>query len=217
MTPLRIFIGADERQPLAYNVCRHSIETRASRPVSVIPLRWEWMPVKRAGLTQFSFSRYLVPYLCDYKGAAIFLDSDMLCLSDIWELEEICRPQLASVCVVKNPLRFEWTSLMYFNNAHCSELSLTEVETGSPQSLKWASHVGDIPPEWNHLVGYDNPQAAKIVHFTQGIPCWPETKDCEYAKQWKDDFDNMRGTVSWQALMGNSVHAAPVMERLKAA
>ena len=215
---LRVFIGYDPRQPVAANVLSHSIQSRASKPVQIIRLQLNQMPIKRVGLTEFTYSRYTVPYLCNYFGKAIFMDADMLCLDDIYKLDELCSPKVASVCVVKHAMRFEWPSLMYFNNAHCKNLTLKEIEEGAPQKLEWATSIGEIPGEWNHLVGYDEPRTdAKIVHFTQGIPCHPETKDSEYAKEWMAELKMANGSVSWRELMGGSVHAKPVMDRLSRA
>jgi len=213
---MRVFIGFDPRQPVAVQVLAHSIWQRASKPVSITRLELRHMPAKRKGLTEFSFSRYCVPSLCGYEGDALFMDADMLCLGDVHELSAICRPQNVSVCVVKNPrLRFEWPSLMYFNNALCKRLTPELVDNGQPQGLQWADSVGEIPPEWNHLVGYDEPRAdAKVVHFTQGIPCFKETEGCEYEAEWQAEARLCMGTVSWSSIMGNSVHAKPVMERV---
>jgi hypothetical protein len=215
---MRVFIGHDKRQPVAVQVLMHSIYARASGPVSITPLVLPQLPVKRTGLTEFTFSRYVVPHLCNYAGDAVFMDADMLCLGDIYELREICRPQQASVCVSKNKLRFEWPSLMYFKNENCMALTLDLVEKGAPQALEWATAgVGDLPPEWNHLVGYDTPRTdAKVVHFTQGIPCFKETSGSEYEKEWQQELAICNGTVSWTDIMGGSVHAKPVIERLAA-
>lgn len=214
--PLRVFIGYDPRQPIAFQVLAHSIWSRASLPVSITRLQLDQLPIKRVGLTEFTFSRYLVPYLCGYEGEAVFMDADMLCLTDIADLYWMCHNRLDSVSVVKNPkLRFEWPSLMFFNNAHCKALTTDVIENGQPQTLTWATSVGEIPSEWNHLIGYDEPRAdAKIVHFTQGIPCFEETAGSEYEKQWVDTLESCNGTVTWKDIMGKSVHAKPVLERL---
>lgn len=214
MNILRVFIGSDPRQPLAAEVLAHSIWERASRPVSITRLKLNQLPIKRRGLTEFTFSRYLVPYMCDYMGYALFIDADMLCLDDICKLDEICQPQLASVCVVPHKMEFERPSLMYFNNAHCKNLTPKFIEEGNPQLLKWASSVGSIPAEWNHLVGYDRPRKdAKIVHFTQGIPFFKEVEDCEYADEWRAESAKSVGSVTWDDLMGGSVHAQAVLAR----
>jgi hypothetical protein len=211
-----VFIGYDPRQPIAFQVLAHSIWSRASLPVSITRLQLNQLPIQRKGLTEFTFSRYLVPYLCGYEGEAVFMDSDMLCLADIADLYWMCHNRLDAVSVVKNPkLKFEWPSLMFFNNAHCKSLTIDVIENGQPQALTWATSVGEIPSEWNHLVGYDAPRTdAKIVHFTQGLPCFEEMVGTEYEKEWVDTLESCNSTVKWADIMGNSVHAKPVLERL---
>jgi hypothetical protein len=77
--------------------------------------------------------------------------------------------------------------------------------------------VGGLPKEWNHLVGYDPPNKdAKLIHFTQGIPIFPETKDSEFATEWLAEYESMKGTVSWEEIMGRSVHKESVLKRLAA-
>lgn len=215
--PLRVFIGFDPRQPVAYQVLSHSILIRSSVPVSITPLVLSTLPIKRRGLTEFTYSRYMVPWLCDYEGSALFLDADMLCLWDVADLfsmnDEFKTTDSSSVMVVKNKIRFEWPSLMLFNNSKCKKLTPEYIDdvSSKPQSFDWADKVGDIPPEWNHLVGYDVAnQNAKIVHFTAGIPCFPETKDCEFSAEWNKEAYVSVSTVTWQELLGNSVHVEKV-------
>jgi hypothetical protein len=203
---MKIFIGIDKRQPVAYNVLRFSIERRAKKPVTIQPLIYEWMPVQRKGLTEFTYTRYLVPYLCNYEGEALFIDADMLVLDDIHNLEKLV-DKTKAVSVVKNPIRFEWPSLMYFNNELCKDLTPELVATGKPMTFEWAKEVGELPTEWNHLVGYDQPnEQAKLVHFTRGIPCFPETIGCEYSDAWNTEAQIAMATVPWQEIMGGSVH-----------
>lgn len=137
----------------------------------------------------------------------------MLCLADVYELIDLADP-LATVSVVKNKLRFEWPSLMVFNNAMCTRLQPAWIddESTAPQSLSWAKTVGELPSAFNHIVGWDEPRSdAKIVHFSQGIPCWRETQDCEYAAQWHAERKMANSTVSWEELMGRSVHREKVL------
>jgi hypothetical protein len=212
-----VFLGVDPRQPVAVQVLAHSIYRRASKPVSITPLVLSQLPIKRVGLTEFTFTRYLPPYLCHYEGHSIFMDADMLCLGDVHELVELADDRACAVSVVKNKLRFEWPSLMVFNNARCTDLTPQYIETAEPQTLKWADEIGSLPSEWNILVGYDEPIAnPKLVHFTQGIPCFNETKDCPYSAEWVAEARASMSTVTWPEIMGNSVHAQPVLARLKA-
>ena len=201
---LKVFIGYDERQPIAFQVCAHSVWERASKPVEVIRLELSKLPIRRHGLTSFTYSRFLVPYLSGYTGTSLFLDSDILVRCDVTALE----PQ-ASVHIVKGERKFEWASVMLFDNEKFKHLTPAFIE--NPANVlydwKWATDIGELPKEYNHLVGYDaeNPDA-KIVHFTQGIPVWFETVGCEFAEEWKDTLKRSMSTVSFAELMGRSVH-----------
>src|SRR5678815_3365399 len=93
MNPFRIFIGMDSREPTSYHVLAHSIIRRATRPVSITPIALNqlapWLYRRQRTpkeSTEFSFSRFLTPYLSGYQGTSLFLDSDMLALVDIWEI-----------------------------------------------------------------------------------------------------------------------------------
>ena len=164
--------------------------------------------MKRRGLTEFTYSRFLVPYLCGYEGTALFLDADMLVLGDIGELFDLFDDQYA-VQVVKNKRHFEWPSMMLFNNARCKNLTPEFVET-SPDlfRMEWGE-VGALPQKWNFCVGYDEKIPwASLVHFTKGIPVWDETAGCEYSEHWHKERRIMMSTCSFQELMGKSVHVA---------
>lgn len=217
---MKVFIGYDSRQPVAAQVLAHSIWKRAHKPVDIVRLDIRQLPIQRKGLTEFTYSRYLVPYMCGYQGEALFLDADMLCLDDITllsadverDLDIFAPPGYSTarypVSVVKSGEQFEWPSLMYFNNAKCRELTPDFIETGSPQ--KWVfQNAGELPKDWNHVVPYDgtNPNA-RIVHFTQGIPCFSETKGAEYGEKWREEAREAMSTVTWEEIMGQSVHKA---------
>lgn len=207
---MRIFIGADTRQPVAFNVLAHSLYERASAPISITKLDIRQLPmVTRRGLTDFTYLRYLVPYLCNYEGVALFMDADMLCRCDIHELNFTPEQfQGAAAGVVNEIERFEWPSLMLFNNALCKKLTPEYINTGKPQTLEWADKLIALPKEYNHVVPYSgtNPDA-KIVHYTQGIPIHRETMDCEHGQEWRDTNLSMRDSCEWQELMGGSIHA----------
>lgn len=133
----------------------------------------------------------------------------MIARTDIYGILDNLDPE-AAVSVVKNPQRFEWCSLMVFNNALCKKLTPEFIEKDEPFALEWADKVGALSPEWNHLVGYDAPRPdAKIVHFTMGIPCFSEVADLEpqYVEEWNEEFKSMATTCSWTDIMGNSRHA----------
>jgi hypothetical protein len=220
MSTIRVFIGYDEREAAAFSVLSHSIHARASQPVTITPLmlsqlggiyRRERNPLQS---TDFSFSRFLAPYLCDYEGWAIFMDCDMLVRDDIARLWKL-RDDRYAVQVVKHvhvpkeetkflgavQTRYEkknWSSVMLFNCARCTALTPDFVNTASGLELhqfKWLAGdhlIGEIPGEWNHLVGYDAPKPhAKLVHYTIGGPYFSEYRRCEFADDWFADRDAM--------------------------
>lgn len=220
LTPIRVYIGYDPRQPVAFQVLAHSVWEHASAPVSITRLNLKTLPLTRRGLTEFTYSRFMVPWLSSYEGTSIFLDSDCLCRSDVAELlaYPMAYPETA-VFVSQNKLRFEWASVMVFNNAQCRILTPDYVQekTHPLFDFAWAPQVGALQPLWNHLVGYDDPNPdAKLVHYTQGIPCWAETKDCEHAQGWAQTAKRAISTVSFQELMGKSVHIAAMKKKVLA-
>ena len=83
---LHIFIGFDERQRVSFTTLAASIYELSSKPVAISPLIPRTLPITRRGLTPFTFSRFLVPWL-DFRKA-VFLDADMLLLTDINEVVE---------------------------------------------------------------------------------------------------------------------------------
>jgi len=208
---LHIFVGVDVRQPIAYTVLQSSIIARASQPVAITPLLIDQLPITRRGLTDFTYTRYLPPWLMGYKGTALFLDADMVVQGDISDLFALADTEYA-VQVVKSKDRFEWPSLMLFNCEKCTALTPEFIEQGNPQNLSWGA-VGELPKEWNHCVGYDEPNPdAQLIHYTMGIPAFPEVAHLEHTDTWRQELKAANSTVSWQELMGKSVHA----ERLNA-
>src|SRR5437867_2661468 len=126
---LEVYIGFDRRQPVAAQVLTYSIYLKASKPVSITPLVIEQLPMKRVGLTSFTYSRFLVPWICDYKpGYVIFLDSDILCLGDIYELVELAYQQAAPVSIIPHEKKFERPSVMVFNPSACRQLTPEYIE-----------------------------------------------------------------------------------------
>jgi hypothetical protein len=222
--PLRVFIGYDPREALAFSVLAHSINARASVPVSITPLwlsqlagvyRRERHPLQSS---DFSFSRFLTPHLCGFQGWALFMDCDMLMLDDIARLWQL-RDQRYAVQLVKHQhvpredrkflneaqTKYEkknWSSVMLFNNARCGALTPDYVNTASGLELhqfKWLADdtlIGEIPRRWNHLVGYDAPDASvSNVHFTLGGPYFNEFRDCEYADAWRAECKAMQAVA----------------------
>src|SRR4051794_6188768 len=105
---IRIFIGYDSRQKIALSVLAHSIWKRSSYPVSITPLNFRQLKSLHnrtwdvPEYSEFSYTRFLVPYLSRYEGFSLFMDCDMLNLRDISSLWNLADPRY-SVQVVKHP------------------------------------------------------------------------------------------------------------------
>ncbi len=209
---LRIFIGYDTNETIAYHVLANSIMRRSSVPVCITPLILSQLPMTRMRdekqSTDFAFSRFLVPWLCNYKGRALFMDCDMLCRSDLAELFEYGKD--CALSVVQHdyaPIeedkfldqsqslykRKNWSSVMLFNNDLCRALTPEYVNTASGLELhqfKWLedSEIGKLDIEWNYLVTeYPKNSEAKIVHFTRGTPCFRKYSRCDYSDEWYEE------------------------------
>jgi hypothetical protein len=140
----------------------------------------------------------------------------MLLNGDISELFGLDGGHAVSVVPFDDPLKFERPSVMLFNCDKCRFLTPDYIEDKSsiPMAFEWAESVGELPGEWNHLVGYSEPQNAKLIHFTQGVPGYKECRNCEYSDLWFHELDVVNYSVSWLEVMGQSVHARHVLEGL---
>lgn len=85
---IRVFIGSHKRFERCEPVIEYSIRKYASEPVDIKFLRPEYYGCEDSGCTGFSKMRWEIPRICNYKGHAIYLDVDMILLSDIKELWE---------------------------------------------------------------------------------------------------------------------------------
>jgi len=218
---IRIFIGYDENETVAYHVLAHSIMRNSSEPVEITPLikghfsNFYNRERSKIESTDFSFTRFLVPHLSGYEGWSLFTDCDMLVTADIAELWALRRDEYSLMCVKHDyePLddtkflgaiqtKYEkknWSSVMMFNNAKCAALTppVVESETGLfLHQFKWLSddsQIGALPSEWNYLVG--EPIAPvpkpKLIHYTLGGPYFDDYVDCEHAGLWRDEFQRM--------------------------
>ena len=211
---LQVFIGYDPEEAVAYHVLSHSILRRSSIPVSIAPLmqsQLRGLYTRRRGpteSTEFSLTRFLVPYLSGFDGWSLFMDCDMLCRADVAELAAyagksndkavlVCKhdyvPKTTSKFLGKVQTSYprkNWSSLMLFNNPRCRALTPQYVNAASGLELHrfaWTEDalIGELPKEWNWLVGEYEPRAdAKIVHYTLGGPYFDEYRSCDFADEW---------------------------------
>jgi hypothetical protein len=222
--PIKIFIGYDHRESIAWHTLTHSILRQSSVPVAIIPLALSSLsglmsrPRDPKQSNDFSFSRFLVPYLSGYQGFALFLDCDMMLRTDIAELFDVARqnPDKA-LHVVKHDYvpcnnikylgnvqhaypRKNWSSVVLWNCAHEANRVVTPefVNTSTGMALhrfSWLEDdlIGELDKRWNWLVGeYSSPpEDVKNVHWTIGGPYFNEYREVDFASEWCAEYERM--------------------------
>jgi len=214
---LDVYIGFDRQEIVAYHVLCQSILEKCSLPVRFTPINLTALKphfdreMLAQQSTEFSFSRFLTPWLSGYEGWSLFMDCDMLGRADFAELFALADDRYAvMVCqhdyVPRDEVKFlnhqqakyakkNWSSVMLMNNARCRALTPHFVQTASGLELhqfKWLtddSEIGSLPLEWNWLVGeYDFNPDAKVAHYTRGGPYFTGYEDCDYADEWREAY-----------------------------
>lgn len=215
---IRVFTGYDERESPGFHTFVSGLIRRASKPVAIHPLASMGLP---EGSNTFTLSRFLVPWLCGFKGHAIFLDgADMVILDDIAKLDDLFDPTYA-VQVVKHPdyepqslrkyigtdmeceqscySRKNWMSCVIFNCEHSAWFGMTPqaVAMKTPMQLLQLQdfldeEIGDLPPEWNVVIDEQQSDVqAKILHWSNGIPSFPHYRDASRSKTWFKEFEQV--------------------------
>lgn len=221
---IKVFIGFDPVESIAWHTMAHSIFTRSSRPVALVPVNLtnlkniytrERDPKQS---NEFSFIRFLVPYLSAYEGYAIFFDCDMMLRTDINEIfEEVTKDPGKALYVVKhdyepkNEIKFlnkvqykyprkNWSSVIVWDCSHPSNKSLTPSYVNSASGMElhrflWLKddEIGQLDVRWNWLVGeYENhPEDVKNVHWTLGGPYFKEYAEVDFASEWFAEKEQM--------------------------
>jgi lipopolysaccharide biosynthesis glycosyltransferase len=212
MKPIPVFVGYDPREAIAYHVCANSVIRNSSQPVAIVPVALnlfrDYSETHTDGSNHFIYTRFLVPYLCDFTGHAIFIDGDMIVRGDIAELWNM-RDASMDVQVVKHdyrtrmPVKYlgaknedyprkNWSSVILWNCNSFPNRRLTpdfvQHATGSElHRFSWLEdhRIGELPKEWNWLPDEYGPNAnAKLLHYTLGTPCFQEFADTPQGNEW---------------------------------
>lgn len=237
-----IFVGYDSREAVCSDVVAHSIRKRTKsetaihylkhrelrakglfvRPWSVDSTTGNWRDQidGKPFSTEFSHTRFLIPKLMNYRGWALFLDSDMVFLSDIKKLFELVDDKYA-VMVVKHQqhvakeytkmdgreqLRYHrknWSSFVLWNCAHPMNRQMTpEKISFSPgidlHSFSWLADgmIGELPFGYNYISGVspklppEKGNRPEVIHFTDGGPWFDECRNVPYAQLWMDEYED---------------------------
>ncbi len=240
---LNIFIGYDGREQVATEVAAHSIRRRTKSPINIHYLKHR--DLRQAGLfnrewliegdtgnykdlvdgknfsTEFSHTRFLVPALMKYKGWALFMDADMIVLSDIAKLFALCDDKYAIMCVKHNHRpseglkmdnqpqssydRKNWSSFVLWNCEHPANdfLTIDRVNRMSGRDLHTFSWLGDgligsLPYTYNFInkvspkLPLGSAGRPDVMHYTEGGPWFAECKNVPYAHLWLDEYEEFQ-------------------------
>jgi hypothetical protein len=207
---IRLFLGFDQREAAGFHTFVQSVIENTSAPVAITPLAYDGK--QGDGTNAFTYTRFLVPELCGFAGHAIFADgADMLCLADLAELWDM--RDAHPVRVVKHDYktkfprkylgtemeslnedypRKNWSSLILWNCGAIEHFDAREKlrsESGAfLHRFSWLkdNQIGDLPREWNWMPDEQGAHtAAKILHFTVGIPAIPAHRGVAHSREWQ--------------------------------
>jgi len=224
---INIVVGFDQREAIAFHVFCQSVLEKATVPVQFLPLADNalsfYVETHNDGSNSFIYSRFLTPYLMNFKGWAIFADGDMVCKDNIYELWKLRDPTKA-VQVIKhnyktvakrkylgnkneNYPRKNWSSLVLWNCEHHANKILTpffiKQKTGSYlHRFSWLedAEIGELPIEWNWLaIEYADNKNAKIIHYTLGTPCFSEYSNKSMSEYWHEAYQRLNAGFDSQS------------------
>ncbi|MBC8305188.1 MAG: glycosyltransferase [Pelagibacterales bacterium] len=209
---MKIYIGHDSRFPQATKVCRQSIKNY-NKDLDITFLEKDHLKkfnfYGREDIsgesTEFSFTRFYVPMVCNYNGIAMFCDNDFLWKCDPTEMLKYLGDKTIAVVkhedmdikqtkmdgmVNKSYPRKNWSSLIIYNCSKLRNLSKEYLDNASASDLhelKWVNdnEIAEIPRSYNHLVGYyKKHNRIKALHYTLGGPWFDEYKNGELSEEW---------------------------------
>jgi hypothetical protein len=216
MQPIKLFVGHDAREAVGLHVFLESLWKHTSKPVDLTvltPRLCENLGRDAGATNSFGTTRFAIPHLMGYSGWAIWCDgADQLLRADLAELWAMCDGTEA-IKVVKHDYRTQHprkyvgtmmeadnqdypkknqSSVMCINAGHWAHFRAREkLLSGDGKYLhrfSWLEdeEIGEIPKEWNHLVGEVEPNPkAKLVHYTLGIPGFEHYRHSEHAVEWQ--------------------------------
>jgi hypothetical protein len=196
---LNVFIGSGEASLIERKVLEYSIRKHCKN-VAVHVYNGthdtvEWadgrrerlntpLDIKYANVTEFSNFRWFIPRLCGYRGRAMFIDSDMVCLADLGMFAEIDMQGAAMMAKTDayktSDGQPRWgMSMTLFVNEHCffvpetwfqniaaQKYSLTDLHQMTARFHE--SHpyqITPLPPGWNEFDRFESGHT-KLIHYT---------------------------------------------------
>ena len=217
---MKVFVGYDTREDIAYQVCKHSLEAR-NKDVEVRPLKqnelrdqgWYTRPIDKLASTEFTFTRFLVPELSNFDGWALFCDSDIIFIEDIKELFNQADDKYTVMCAQhdytpKEGIKMDgqtqtvyprknWSSVVLFNCGHPSNRKLDLNLVNNPL----------ITGAYLHRFSWlDDSEIGQISHEWNWLTDWYEEgkdgtpKALHYTEggPWFENYRNCDWHLTWK-------------------
>lgn len=262
---LTIHIGYDDRESIASDVATSSILRRTDSPLNISYLKhrdlrtkgWfkrPWQIDADTGeyrdlldtknfSTQFSHTRFLIPALQNFKGWALFMDADMIFLSDIKQLFGLCDDKYAVMCVKHNHhppqnavkmdgrmqltyYRKNWSSFVLWNCAHPANAILTKehinyTKGSDLHAFSWLddNEIGAIPFRYNYISGISPPlkdgDKPAVIHYTEGGPWFADHADVPYGELWVKEYQEFQRDSGVNTIMPIPSTKYDIADRIK--
>jgi hypothetical protein len=222
--PIKIFIGSVEASLLERKVLIYSLHRNSSRNLDIYILNGTHNTIERDGflpesapmsikvkyqnVTEFSNYRFLIPEVCDQKGRAIYLDSDMIALGDIGELfdaEMHDQNFLAKPASYGDTEQAQWgLSVMlmdcskthfyldqYYDEIDAGLYGYSDLHQMLPKFLSYHPFsIGSIDPRWNE---FDfQLKDTKLIHYTNLYAQPWKYRAHPFGNIWFDYFEQAR-------------------------
>ena len=169
--------------------------------------------------TEFSHTRFLVPHLMNYQGWALFMDADMIFLSDVKKLFEMVDDKYALMCVKHNHIvknesvkmdgraqlmyrRKNWSSFVLWNCGHPMNRQITVEKVnfmkGSDlHAFSWLPDevIGSLPYSYNYISGSSPhlaPDDIDMLHYTDGGPWFVDYTQVPLGELWLEEYEHLQ-------------------------
>lgn len=195
-TPI-VFIGSGEASVLERKTLIYSIKKNTPGPVEIVVFNGTHNTIEHEGaepilaplslrakyknITEFSNYRFLIPALRGFKGRALYLDSDMVCIGDLRDIFNVPLHDNALLgksfvttagdrrwglsVALYDCARCHFDLDLYINEMDHGDYSYTDLQQMTLRFLKsHAFQIGEIDPNWNSYDHFDS--KTKLIHYT---------------------------------------------------
>jgi lipopolysaccharide biosynthesis glycosyltransferase len=239
ISPLKIFIGYDSREDIAYQTAKLSIEKHASVPVEIIPLKLKWLkksgvytrPVDKLASTEFTFTRFLLPHLTELKGWALFIDCDFIFLEDVAKLFAQTKDEYAVMCAQHDYTpaegtkmdgqqqhqypRKNWSSMMMINCSHPSNAVVTN---------DFVNNVYKTGAYFHRFSWLNDEEIGKLSHEWNWLVEWykapkdgtPKALHYTEGGPWFKEYQNCEYAFEWYKIKNlyNDLHIDSLTDKI---